>query len=175
MALQKGLAEDGTSSSIASNNQGTTSAPSDVIEEGDIVATLQTGGGIIPQTTHTADLPVGSMTITVPETGKGTEAGPGGGTMMATAGVSRPGVLTPQAAGDGSMAGLRTQFLKRLMVGTKVQGMNGMSQSAWGGVSTVSGHNGISPGNPRQQGANLIDSGGHPTPLSSTGTGRTPY
>lgn len=155
---------------------------------------------------------------------------------MATAGVTRPGVLTPQAAGDSSMAGLRTWLLKLLVAGTKLQGMNGMSQSAWGGVSTVIRHNGVSPGNPgqqvddlrggltefgdkhreknkgggitmrsnlqglnrtsltpqggvssisqhswfppgnpRQQGVNTINPDGHPTSLSSTGKGSTPY
>ncbi|CAN8219810.1 unnamed protein product [Coccothraustes coccothraustes] len=117
-------------------------------------------GGIIPQTTGNTDLPAESAAIAVPVTGKGTEAGPGGETMMATAGVNRPRVLTPQAAGDGSMAGLRARLLKLLIVGTKLQGMNGMSQCAWGGVSTVSGPNGIPPGNPGQQ---ADDFGGEPT------------
>lgn len=148
----------------------TTPAPSDVIEEGDF------GGGIILQTMGTTDPQAESAVIAVPETGKGTAAGPGGGTLMATAGVSRPRVLTPQAAGDGSIAGLGTRLLKLLMVGTELQGVNRMmSQWAWGGVSAVSGHNGILPGNPWQQPDDLIDSGRHLTPLSNTGKGSTPY
>lgn len=148
----------------------TTPAPPDVIEEGEGVATLQKGGGIILQGTGSADLPAESAAVAVPGTGKGTEAGPRGGTMMVTADVSRPGVMTPQAAGDGSTAVLRTRLLKLLMVGTKLQGTNGMSQSARGGVSSVIGHNGSPPGNRGQQGADL---GGGLTALGAEHRGKS--
>ena len=101
------------------------------------MATLQKGGSILPQATSAADLPAESMA----ETGKGTEAGPGGG--------------TPQAAGDGSTAGLGTWLLNLLKIGTQLQGMNGVLMSTWAGVNTVSGHSGIPPGNHRQQADDL--------------------
>lgn len=200
------------------------------------MATLLKGGGIITQTTGTSDLPAESAAEAVPETGKGTEADPGGGTVMATAGLGRSRVMNPQAAGDGSTARTRTQLLKRLVAGTELQGTNRMPESAWGevstvnrrngippgnrgqgaddvrggpavlgdkhrgkskgggiavrdnlqdlnrmsptpqgGVSTISRHSGIPPGNPRQQGGNLINPGGHPTALKGRGKGSTPY
>ncbi|RMC16666.1 hypothetical protein DUI87_06605 [Hirundo rustica rustica] len=132
------------------------------MKEGEIVTTLQKGGSIIPEATGTAHLPAESTAEAVPETGEGAEAGPGVGTMLVTAGVSRPRVMTPQAAGHGSIAGLGTWLLKLLVMGSMLQGMNRMSQSTSGGVSAVSGHNGIPPGSPGQQEGDL---GGGPAVL----------
>ncbi|XP_056369196.1 uncharacterized protein LOC130264757 isoform X1 [Oenanthe melanoleuca] len=202
MALQKGLAEGGTSSSTANNNQVLLAIPQrafecpiclDTIEEETSVSWCRhtfcfpcilewssirpvcpicqehfqyffrkKGGGILLQATGTTDLPAESAALAVPEMGKGTESGPGGGTMMVTAGLSRPRVMTSQAAGDGSTAGLRTWLLSHLEIGTELQGTSGVPKSAWGGESTVSGHNGIPPGNHGQQ---AEDFGGGPTVL----------
>ncbi|TRZ10224.1 hypothetical protein HGM15179_016883 [Zosterops borbonicus] len=136
----------------------TTPTPPGIIDEGEIVATLQKGGSPIPHTTGNTESVAGA----VPETGKEAEADPGDGTMMATAAVSRPRVMTPHTVGQGSTAGLRTWLLKLLIAGTKLQGMNRMSRSTWGGVSTISRHSGIPPGKHVQQGADL---GGGPTVL----------
>ena len=98
-----------------------TTAPPAMLEEGDLSHTLRKGGSVIPQATSTADLPAETVALAVPGPQRGAEAGPQGGTTMATAGFSTPRATTPRAAGEGSRAGLRTLLLTLLVMRAELQ------------------------------------------------------
>ena len=143
-----------------------TAAPPATLEEGHLGLALRKGGGLIPQAASTVALPAETAAVATPGPQRGAEAGPRGGTTMATAGFNTPRATTPRAAGDGSRAGLRTLLVTR----AELQGLNGMSLPPRGGASAIGREAGLPSGNARRQGA---DPGGGPAAHGAKLSGNT--
>ncbi|KAJ7415260.1 hypothetical protein WISP_79009 [Willisornis vidua] len=147
---------------------GTTSALPGPDEKGELVNALQRGG-IIPEAASSAALPAETVTLAVPVPETGNEGGPRGGNTVATAGVSRPRAMTPQAA---AVSRLKTHLVTLLVMRTKLQGLNRMPQFACGAASGISGDDMFLPESPGQHGA---DPRGGCAVLMVTEAGSTPY